>query len=118
MNISNNKIDLKSQSNLYTLTRVKFHSFDSELLHIAYSNLADSIKNLGGKITGLIRLPTSKHYYCVLNSPHVYKKSREHFEVSEYRGLFDIYIPKDRVAISDSFLKIAIPSGVLVDIVS
>jgi len=102
---------------VYTVTRIKLKSFDSELLNIACDILVDSIKNIEGRIVGPIRLPTSKHYYCVLNSPHVDKKSREQFEVAEYRRLLDVYTPKNMTNLVDSFLTIPIPPGVVVEII-
>jgi len=116
--MSERSTDLSAQVNLYTVTRIKLHSFDSGLLNTACSNLVTSIQSLGGKVTGPIRLPTSKHYYCVLNSPHVDKKSREHFEVSEYKRLLDVYTPKNMADVFDSFFTIPIPAGVLVEIAS
>lgn len=108
---------LNKELNSYTSTRIRLQSFDPNLLSIACENLTDSIKNINGRIVGPIRLPTSKHYYCVLNSPHVDKKSREHFEVSEYKRLIDVYTPQNISNAIDSFLTIPVPPGVVVEIV-
>ena len=116
--MSNNSTDFNIHPNSYTVTRVKFRSFDVKLLNLACSNLVELVKNIGGRSTGPIQLPTSKHYYCVLNSPHVYKKSREHFEIAEYRRLLDVYIPKNVANVSDFLVTIPIPAGVLAEIVS
>lgn len=112
------RFDNSIDNNIYNKIRIKLQSFDSELLSLACSNFAETINSLDGRINGPIRLPTSTHYYCVLNSPHVYKKSREHFEVSQYKRLLNIYIPKNNSIVPDSFYTIPVPPGVRVDIVS
>ena len=103
--------------NIYVATRVKIKSFESHLLDIACNSLKNIIQGIDGRIVGPLRLPTSKHYYCVLNSPHVDKKSREQFEISEYSRLIDIYTPKELNHLMDTFLTIPVPPGVSIEII-
>ena len=74
-------------------------------------SLIEGISSINGIAKGPIPLPT-KRIYCVLRSPHVDKKSREHFEIRIHKRLLDIYTPQNAENIADSFLKIAIPPGV------
>ena len=91
-------------------TRVKLEAFDTKLLTIACKNLIDGISSVNGISKGPIPLPTKKRIYCVLRSPHVDKKSREHFEVRLYKRLIDISTKSP--AILDLLLKTELPSGV------
>ena len=92
-------------------TRVKLEAFDTKLLTEACKSLIEGISSINGIAKGPIPLPTKKRIYCVLRSPHVDKKSREHFEIRIHKRLLDIYTPQNVENIADSFLKIAIPPG-------
>ena len=76
-------------------TRVKLEAFDTKLLTIACKSLIDGISSINGVAKGPIPLPTKKRIYCVLRSPHVDKKSREHFEIRIHKRLLDIYTPQN-----------------------
>lgn len=93
-------------------TQVKLESFDHRLLAIACKKLVEGIVSINGQAKGPIPLPTKKRIYCVLRSPHVDKKSREHFEIKIHKRLLEIYTPQNVENIADSFLKITIPPGV------
>ena len=83
-----------------------------KLLIIACKSLIEGIGVINGVVTGPIYLPTQKRIYCVLRSPHVDKKSREHFEIKIHKRVLDVYTPKKLENVADSFFKIAIPPGV------
>ena len=72
-------------------TRVKLEAFDTKLLTEACKSLIEGISSINGIAKGPIPLPTKKRIYCVLRSPHVDKKSREHFEIRIHKRLLDIY---------------------------
>ena len=92
--------------------RVRLESFNHELLQISCRKILDFTQNIDLDNVGIISLPTNKRIYCVLRSPHVDKKSREHFEIKIHKRLLEIYTPQNVENIADSFLKIAIPPGV------
>lgn len=100
----------------YVKTRIKLQAFDHKLLTIACANLINVITNLNGIVKGPIPLPTKKRIYCVLRSPHVDKKSREHFEIRVHKRLIEVYTPQNVVDIADSFLKIPVPAGVSIQL--
>jgi len=97
----------------YTKTRIKVESFDSNLVTSTSQNIIETIKKtVDGKTKGPIPLPTKKRIYCVLRSPHVDKKSREHFEKRTHVRLLEILIPKNIPNIEDAFVKIETPPGI------
>lgn len=70
--------------------RIRFESFDSQLLNSSCVKIIDIIKNSDVNAIGLVSLPTKKRIYCVLRSPHVDKDSREHFEIRIHKRLLEI----------------------------
>jgi len=65
--------------------RVRLESFNQELLTTSCKKLIDLIENNDVAKFSLVSLPTEKRIYCVLRSPHVYKDSREHFEIRVHK---------------------------------
>jgi hypothetical protein len=61
-----------------------------------------------------VPLPTEKHRYTVIRSPHKYKDSREHFEMRVHKRLVDIveHTPKT----VDSLQRLDLPAGVDIEI--
>ena len=98
-------------------TRVIFESFEFALLSKTCANLTEVIKKSpDSQPSGPFVFPKKKVYYCVLNSPHVYKKSREHFGLQKYRCLLDIHTTQNDTSLATNFLKVEIPPGVSVRI--
>ena len=90
--------------------RIKLKSFNSKLLDIACETIKNKITDEQARVIGPVRLPNKKRIYCVLRSPHVNKKSREHFEIRMHKRIIDIY-PKDNSA-ATSLIGINLPAGV------
>jgi ribosomal protein S10 len=61
--------------------RIRLKSYDHRLLDKSADQIVDTAKRTGATVCGPVPLPTRKRVYCVLRSPHVDKKSREHFEM-------------------------------------
>ena len=101
---------------IYIKTRIRIASFDLQLIKKATSNISSGVKKIDGRLLGPMRLPIKKRHFCLLNSPHVYKKSREHFRLCVYSRILDIYTHKDLVEKIELFGTIPIPAGVLIHI--
>ncbi len=65
-------------------------------------------------MSGPIPLPTEINRYCVLRSPHIDKKSREHFEIRTHKRLLDILDPTQQTI--DALMKLDLSAGVDVEI--
>ena len=94
--------------------RIKLKSFDHRLLDKSTFEIVDTVKRTGAKVAGPIPLPTNISRTCVLRAPHVYKNSREHFEMRTHKRLVDILEPTQQTI--DSLMKLDIASGVEVEI--
>ena len=97
-------------------TRVKLEAFDTKLLTEACKSLIEGISSINGIAKGPIPLPTKKRIYCVLRSPHVDKKSREHFEIRTHKRLIDVYSPSEQTM--ENLRNLDLSAGVDVEIKS
>ena len=94
--------------------RIRLRSYDHKLLDASTFKIADTAKRHGAKIVGPIPLPTRKKIYCVLRSPHVDKKSREHFEIRTHKRIIDILEPSQRTI--DALMRLDLPAGVDIEV--
>lgn len=92
--------------------RVRLESFNQELLTTSCKKLIDLIKINDVVKFSLVSLPTEKRIYCVLRSPHVYKDSREHFEIRVHKKILDIYYDPS-INIFDLLSNSDLPPGIL-----
>ena len=94
--------------------RIKLKSFDHNLVDKSAEKIVKTVKSTGAVISGPIPLPTHKIIFTVLRSPHVNKKAREQFELSNYKRLIDIYSSSSKTV--DALMRLELPSGVEVEI--
>ena len=59
--------------------RISVKAYEPTILDNACVKIVDAIKASGIEAVGPIPLPTKLRRYCVLTSPHVNKKARDHF---------------------------------------
>jgi len=90
--------------------RLKLKSFDHKLLDISMEEIVDTVKKTGAVIIGPIPLPTKREIYTVLRAPHVFKKSREQFQLKTHKRLLDIMDPTSKTV--DALRKLDLPAGV------
>ncbi len=94
--------------------RIRLKAYDHKLLDQSVTEILDAAKRTGARVSGPIPLPTEINRYCVLRSPHVDKKSREHFEMRTHKRLLDILDPTQQTI--DALMKLDLSAGVDVEI--
>jgi len=94
--------------------RIRLKSFDHRLLDQSVKDIVTKAKRTGASVSGPIPLPTNIHKFCVLRSPHVDKRSREHFEMRIYKRLMDISDYNNETI--DELQKLDLPAGIDVEI--
>ena len=94
--------------------RIKIKAYDNKVIDQSTRTIIDTAERSGASISGPVPLPTDKQIYCVLRSPHVDKKSREHFEIRTHKRLIDILDPPPQTV--DALMQLDLPSGVDVEI--
>ena len=93
--------------------RINLRAYDNKILDLAAGKIVETVKRLGGKVSGPIPLPTEVEKVTVLRAVHKYKDSREQFESRTHKRLIDILEPSKEV---DALTHLDIPSGVDIDI--
>lgn len=94
--------------------RIRLKAFDHKLLDQSTSEIVETAKRTGASLSGPIPLPTRISRYAVLRSPHVDKKSMEHFEIRVHKRLIDILEPTQQTI--DALMKLDLSAGVDVEI--
>jgi small subunit ribosomal protein S10 len=94
--------------------RIRLKAYDHEVVDESARKIAETVVRTQAKITGPVPLPTEKHRYTVIRSPHKDKDSREHFEMRIHKRLIDILEPTPKTV--DSLMRLDLPAGVEVEI--
>ena len=95
--------------------RIKLWSYNLETLKQACNKVEEI--SVPGSIKGPIPLPKRTRRWCLLKSPHVNKKSREHFEATTYSRIIDISMETSEVdQYGANLCKAGFPSGVRMEL--
>ena len=94
--------------------RINLKAFDNKTLDLAAGKIVDTVKRLGGKVSGPVPLLTEIERVTVLRAVHKYKDSREQFESRTHKRLIDIIAPSKEII--DALTHLDLPSGVDIDI--
>lgn len=94
--------------------RIRIKGYDHEIVDQSTKKIVDTAVSTGAKVVGPIPLPTSRNLYCVIRSPHVYKDSREQFEMRTHKRLIEIVDAKPKTA--DALSRLDLPAGVEIEI--
>ena len=94
--------------------KIKLKSFDHRSLEVATRSIVDAVKRTGAQVVGPIPLPRDVRRYTVIKSPHVYKKSREQFQINTHKRILSISFPTPQTV--EALGRVDLPAGIDVDI--
>jgi len=94
--------------------RIRLQGFDYRVIDQSASDIVDTAKRSGARVSGPVPLPTRIEKVSVNRSPHVDKKSMEQFEIRTHKRLLDIIEPTAQTV--DELKKLNLPSGVDISI--
>ena len=94
--------------------RIRLKAYDHEIIDQSTKKIVETVVRTQAKIRGPVPLPTEKHRYTVIRSPHKDKDSREHFEMRVHKRLIDIVEMTGKTV--DSLQRLDLPAGVDVEI--
>jgi small subunit ribosomal protein S10 len=94
--------------------RLTLRSYDSQLLEKALKQIVSTVKRTGSQVVGPVPLPTRNRCFTVLRSPHVDKKSREQFELKEFKRIMDIIDTRQQTV--DALIRLSLSGGVDIEI--
>ena len=88
--------------------RVCLRSYEHKLVDVSAEKIVETAKRTDAKVAGPIPLPTKRR------SPHVDKKSREHFEIRTHKRIIDIYEPTQQT--TEELSRLDLPAGVDIEV--
>ena len=94
--------------------RIRLKAYDHEVIDQSTKKIVETVLRTQATVRGPIPLPTEKHRYTVIRSPHKYTDSREHFEMRVHKRLLDILDPNPKTV--DSLQRLDLPAGVDIEI--
>jgi len=90
--------------------RIKLKGFDFRIIDQSASDIVETAKRSGARVSGPVPMPTRIEKVTVNRSPHVDKKSMEQFELRTHKRLIDIIEPTAQTV--DELKKLNLPAGV------
>mgnify|MGYP004005049365 FL=1 len=94
--------------------RIVLKAFDHRVLDQSATQIVETAERTGANISGPVPLPTSIRRFCVIRSPHIDKRSREHFELRTHKRLIDVHEPTSKTI--DAMTRLNLPAGVDISI--
>jgi len=94
--------------------RIRLKAYDHDIVDQSTQKIVETVLRTQANIKGPVPLPTEKHRYTVVRSPHKDKDSREHFEMRIHKRLIDILDPSPKTV--DSLQRLELPAGVDIEI--
>ena len=94
--------------------RIRLKAYDHDIVDQSPQKIVETVLRTQANIKGPVPLPTEKHRFTVVRSPHKDKDSREHFEMRIHKRLIDIVEPSPKTV--DSLQRLELPAGVDIEI--
>ena len=94
--------------------RIRLKAYEHRILDQPATKIVETAKRTGATISGPIPLPTERTIYTVIRATHMFKDSREQFEMRTHKRLVDIINPTPKTV--DALMKLDLPSGVDIEI--
>lgn len=90
--------------------RIKLKAYDHRLIDKSARQIIETVERSGADVTGPVPLPVDISKTTVIKSPHVFKDSREQFEMRVHKRLIDVINPTPKTI--DNLMSLDLPSGV------
>src|SRR3989339_579982 len=94
--------------------RIKLKAYDHRMIDKSARQIIETALRSGASITGPVPLPVEKNKVTVIKSPHVFKDSREQFEMRTHKRLIDVVNPTPKTI--DNLMNFDLPAGVDIEI--
>lgn len=82
--------DLGLHLKKYQKVRIIVKAYESDVLDRNCTKITNALKLSHVNFVGPVPLPTKLRRYCVLTSPHVDKKARDHFEIRTHKRIIEM----------------------------
>ena len=96
------------------IMRITLKAYDHKLIDQAASQIIDTVKKTGAKVSGPVPMPTKVEKVTILRAVHKYKDSREQFERRTHKRLIDITNSTPKTV--EALMALDLPAGVEIEI--
>jgi small subunit ribosomal protein S10 len=96
------------------MIRIRLKAYDHQLIDQAASQIVETAKRTGARVSGPIPLPTKKEVVTILRAVHKYKDSREQFEQRTHKRL--IVLSHATPKTMDAMMNLDLAAGVDIEI--
>ena len=96
------------------IMRITLKAYDHKLIDQAASQIIDTVKKTGAKVSGPVPMPTKVEKVTILRAVHKYKDSREQFEQRTHKRLIDVIATTQKTV--DALQKMDLSAGVYIDV--
>ena len=94
--------------------RIRLKAYDHTLIDQAAEKIVETAKRNGAAVSGPSPLPTDREIITILRAVHMYKDSREQFELRTHKRLIDIIKPSQKAV--EALMGMELPAGVDIEI--
>ncbi len=94
--------------------RIRLKAYDHEIVDQSTKKIVETVLRTQATVRGPVPLPTEKHRYTVIRSPHKDKDSREHFQMLTHKRLIDIHDATSKTV--QELQRLNLESGVDIEI--
>lgn len=94
--------------------RIRLKGYDHKLVDASAEKIVETAKRTGARVSGPVPLPTEKQIITILRAVHIYKDSREQFEMRTHKRLIDILRPSNKTV--EALMSLELPAGVEIEI--
>ena len=89
---------------------IAIKAYEAALVDEAAKKIVEIARAEKAKISGPIPMPIRKEIFTVTRSPHIFKKSREQFEIRTHKRYISLTNVSDKLI--DGLKRLELPSGV------
>ena len=94
--------------------RIRLKAYDHDIVDQSTQKIVETVLRTQANIKGPVPLPTEKHRYTVVRSPHKDKDARDQYEIRTHKRTLDILEPSEKTL--DALTKLELSAGVVVQI--
>lgn len=89
---------------------IAIKAYEAALVDEAAKKIVEIARAEKAKISGPIPMPIRKEIFTVIRSPHIFKKSREQFEIRTHKRYISLTNVSEKLM--DGLKRLELPSGV------
>ncbi|WP_127942998.1 MULTISPECIES: 30S ribosomal protein S10 [unclassified Mycoplasma] len=94
--------------------KIKIRAYEAALVDQAARKITTVAEQENAKVSGPVPMPTRKEIFTVIRPTHIYKKSREQFEIRTHKRLIVLSSVSEKLL--TTLKRLEVPSGVEIQV--